>query len=96
MLMGGDRRAAPPVVGGRRICRGAAASDRRWNRSLRDDALVRRVLGDSAALCIWLALTLAAVIVAVAVSNAVWAVAGWAVGGVAAVIVVAVKMRRGR
>ena len=33
---------------------------------------------------------------AVVVGHAVWAVVGWAVGGVAAVVVVAVKMRRGR
>ena len=55
-----------------------------------------RVPGDPAAIGLWLALTLAGVTAALAGSRAVWAVVGWAVGGVAAVVVVAVKARRGR
>ena len=64
--------------------------------SLRDDARVRRVLDDPAAIGLWLALTLAGVIAAFVATRALWAVVGWAVGGVAAVVVAAVKTRRGR
>ena len=59
-------------------------------------ALVRRVLGDPAGLYTWLLVTLAGVVAAIAIGRAVWAVAGRAAGGVAAVVVVAVKTRRGR
>jgi hypothetical protein len=41
-----------------------------------------------------LAVTLAGLITAVVVGHAVWAVAGWAVGGVAAVVVLAIRTRR--
>jgi hypothetical protein len=58
-------------------------------------AVVRRLLGAPAAVYLWLAVTLAGV-VAVVVGHAVWAVVGWAVGGVAAVVVVAIQRRRGR
>ena len=63
--------------------------------SLRDGALVRRVLDDPAAIGVWLALTLAGVIVAFVANGTIWAVVGWAVGGVAAFVLVAVKARRG-
>jgi len=53
---------------------------------------VGRVLSDPAALRLWLVVTLAGVVVAVA-SHAAWAVIGWAIGGVAAVVLVAVKKR---
>jgi hypothetical protein len=56
---------------------------------------VRRVLGAPATVYLWLAVTLAGVVAAVVAGQAVWAVVGWAVGGVAAVVV-AVKTRRGR
>ena len=56
---------------------------------------VRRVLGAPAAVYLWLAVTLAGVVAAVVAGEAVWAVVGWAVGGVA-VVLVAVKTRRGR
>jgi hypothetical protein len=80
----------------RRARSDVAAVDPRRNRSLRDDSLVRRVLGDPAAVCSWLAATLAGVVAAVVVGHAAWAVVGWVVGGVTAVVVVAVKARRGR
>jgi hypothetical protein len=57
---------------------------------------VRRVLDDPFAVGLWLALTLAGVIAAFVATRALWAVVGWAVGGVAAVVVAAVKTRRGR
>ena len=38
----------------------------------------------------------AAAIAAIAIGHAVWAVVGWAVGGVAAFVVAATKTRRGR
>lgn len=62
----------------------------------RDDAPVRRVLDDPAAIGLWLALILAGVIAAFAGASVMWAVAGWAVGGVATFVLVAVKARRGR
>lgn len=63
--------------------------------SLRDDALVRRVLDGPAAIGLWLALTLAGVIAAFVANGPIWAVVGWAVGGVAAFVLIAVKARRG-
>jgi hypothetical protein len=57
---------------------------------------VRRVLGDPAAVYLWLALTAAGLVGALVAGSAVWALIGWLVGGVAAVIVVAVKTRRDR
>jgi hypothetical protein len=57
---------------------------------------VRHVLDDSAAIYVCLSVTLAGVVAAVVVNDGGWAVAGWAVGAVAAVIVVAVKTRRRR
>ena len=57
---------------------------------------VRRVLGDPAAVGLWLAVTLAGVIAAFVANSAIWAVLGWAVGGVAAAVLAAVKARRGR
>jgi hypothetical protein len=54
---------------------------------------VRRVLDDPAAISLWLALTLAGVIAAFVANGAVWAVIGWAVGGVGALVLVAVKTR---
>jgi hypothetical protein len=54
------------------------------------------VLGDRAAIHLWLFLTLAGVVAAVVVGHAVLAVVGWAVGGVAAFVVVAVNARLGR
>ena len=56
---------------------------------------VRRVRDVPAAVYLWLAVTLAGVVAAVVVGQAVWAVVGWAVGGVAAVVV-AVKTLHGR
>jgi hypothetical protein len=56
--------------------------------------VVRRVLGDPAAVYLWLALTCAGLVAALVAGNAVWALIGWAVGGVTAAIVVAVKTRR--
>ncbi len=58
--------------------------------------LVRHVLGDSAAIYVYPSVTLAGVVAAVVVNDGGWAVAGWAVGAVAAVIVVTVKTRRRR
>ena len=46
-----------------------------------------RVLGDAAAVPLWLALTLAGLAATVVAGNAAWAVTGWALGGVAAIIV---------
>jgi hypothetical protein len=43
-----------------------------------------------------LAVTLAGLVAALVVGQVVWALAGWVVGGVAAVAVVAVRMRRSR
>jgi hypothetical protein len=43
---------------------------------------VSRVLDDPAAIGLWLALTLAGVIAAFVADGAIWAVVGWAVGGV--------------
>jgi hypothetical protein len=57
---------------------------------------VRRVLDDPAVIGLWLALTLAGVIAAFAANAAMWAVVGWAAGGVAAFVVAAAKTRRGR
>ena len=64
--------------------------------SLRDDALVRRVLDDPAGIGLWLALTLAGVIAAFVANSVMWAVGGWAVGGAAAFVLVTVKARRGK
>jgi hypothetical protein len=58
--------------------------------------VVRRVLDDPAAIGLWLALTLAGVIAAFVANAAMWAVAGWAVGGVVAFVLVAVKGRHSR
>jgi hypothetical protein len=57
---------------------------------------VSRVLDDPATIGLWLALTLAGVIAAFVANGAIWAVVGWAVGGVTAFVLVAVKARRGR
>jgi len=57
---------------------------------------VRRVLGDPAAVCLWLALTCAGLVAALVAGNAVWVLIGWAAGGVTAAIVVAVTTRRDR
>ena len=57
---------------------------------------MRRVLDDPTAIGLWLALTLAGVIAAFVANGAIWAVVGWAVGGVAAAVLAAVKARRGR
>ena len=62
----------------------------------RDDALVRRILDDPAAIGLWLAVTLAGIIAAFVANGAMWAVIGWAVGGIAAFVLVAIKRRRGR
>ena len=58
--------------------------------------VVRRLLDDPFAVGLWLALTLAGVIAAFVANGAMWTVVGWAVGGVAAFALVAVKARRGR
>jgi hypothetical protein len=55
---------------------------------------VRRLLGDPAAVYLWLVATLAGLVAGVVAGHAEWAVVGWAAGGVAAVVVVAVKTRR--
>ena len=55
---------------------------------------VRRVLDAPAAIGLWLALTLAGIIAAFVATNAMWAVISWAIGGVAAFVLVAVKARR--
>jgi hypothetical protein len=54
------------------------------------------VLGDPAAVCLWLALTCAGLVAALVAGNAVWVLIGWAAGGVTAAIVVAVTTRRDR
>ena len=46
-----------------------------------------RVLGDAAAVPLWLALTLAGLAATVVAGHAAWAVAGWALGDVAAIVV---------
>jgi len=55
---------------------------------------VRRVLDDPAAIGLWLALTLAGVIAAFVATNAMLAVISWAIGGVVAFVLLAVKARR--
>jgi hypothetical protein len=62
----------------------------------REDAVVRRILDDPAAVYLWVAVTLAAVVVAVVAGEPVLAVTGWVVGSAAAVVLVAVKARQGR
>ena len=57
---------------------------------------MRRMLGAPAVVYLWLAATLAGFVAAVVVGKPMWALIGWEVGGVAAVAVVAVKMRRSR
>lgn len=57
---------------------------------------VRRLLGDPAAVCTWLLVTLAGVVAALVVGDPVWALVGWVAGGLAAVVVVPVRSRRGR
>ena len=57
---------------------------------------MRRVLDDPVAIGLLLAVTLAGVIAAFVANGAIWAVVGWAVGGVAAAVLAAVKARRGR
>jgi hypothetical protein len=57
---------------------------------------VRQVLDDPAACGLWLAVTLAAAVAAAVPSEPVWAIVGWVVGGATAVVLVAVKKRRGR
>ena len=57
---------------------------------------VRRVLGEPAAVYLWLALTAVGLVAALVAGSPFWALAGWAVGGVAAFVVVAVKRGRGR
>ena len=52
-----------------------------------------RVLSDPAALRLWLVVTLAGVVIAVVARHAAWAVIGRAIGGVAAVVLVAVNKR---
>ena len=54
------------------------------------------MLDDPFAVGLWLALTLAGVIAAFMATRALWAVVGWAVGGVTAFVLAAVKTRRGR
>jgi hypothetical protein len=54
---------------------------------------VRRVLSDPAAVVLWLAVTLAGAVAALVAVQPVWAIVGWVVGGVAAVVLVAVKTR---
>ncbi len=58
--------------------------------------MVRHILDDPAAVYLWVAVTVAAVVVAVAAGEPVLAVTGWVVGSAAAVVLVAVKARRGR
>jgi len=53
------------------------------------------VLDDPVAIGLWLAPTLAGIFAAFVATNAMWAVISWAVGGVVAFVVVAVKARRG-
>ena len=57
---------------------------------------MRRVRGDPTAIYTWLLVTLAGVVAALVTGQAVLAVIGWAVGGVAAVVVAAVQTRRSR
>jgi len=56
---------------------------------------VRRVLDAPGAIGLWLALTLAGIIAAFVATNAIWAVISWAVGGVAAFVLAALRARRG-
>jgi hypothetical protein len=58
--------------------------------------LVRRVLGDPIAIYTWLLVTLVGLVAAVVAGRVGLAtVIGWAVGGIAAVVVAVVKKRRG-
>jgi hypothetical protein len=52
---------------------------------------VRRLLRDPTAVALWFAVTLAGVVVALVVGHSAWAVAGWAVGGVAAAVLVSAR-----
>jgi hypothetical protein len=53
------------------------------------------VLYDPTAVGLWLAVTLVAVVAAAVVGHALWAVISWAIGGVAAFVLAAVRARRG-
>lgn len=59
-------------------------------------ARVRRLLSDPTATSLWLGVTLAAVIAALVLGNPVVAMAGWVIGGIAAIAVAAAKRRRSR
>jgi hypothetical protein len=54
------------------------------------------VLGEPAAVNLWLALTAVGLVAALMAGSPFWALAGWALGDVAAFVVVAVQRRRGR
>ena len=60
-----------------------------------DDALREASARRPRAIGLWLALTLAGIIAAFVATNAIWAVISWAVGGVAAFVLAAVRARRG-
>ena len=62
----------------------------------REDAVVRQFLDHPPAVYLWVAVTLAAVVVAAVAGEPVLAVTGWVVGSAAAVVLVAVRARRGR
>jgi hypothetical protein len=57
---------------------------------------VRRVLEDKAAVNTWLLTTLAGIVVALVSGHGLLAVLGWVFGGIAAVVLVAVRTRRER
>ena len=87
---------APAPAGTRVVSSGASELRRRqsgpWRRMMPS---VRRVLDAPGAIGLWLALTLAGIIAAFVATNAIWAVISWAVGGVAAFVLAAVRARRG-
>lgn len=57
---------------------------------------MRRVLEDKAAVNTWLLTTLAGIVVALVSGHGLLAVLGWVFGGIAAVVLVAVRTRRER
>ena len=85
-----------PHPRGRGSSSGASELRRRqsgpWRRMMPS---VRRVLDDPGAIGLWLALTLAGIIAAFVATDAIWAVISWAIGGIAAFVLAAVRARRG-
>lgn len=59
-------------------------------------AYVRRFLSDPRVISLWIGVTLGAVVAAVVLGDPVLAVAGWVLGGIAAVVAAVAKRRRSR